>query len=535
MPPSGGVRTPLVGYSWGAPARMTGGGVLSGAAASAFTPSGIFSPGLPLVPTDPERVRVRDFPPGYNLDYTPRSWTDVGFAELRMLAEYYLVAIAIETRKDQVGRFDWQLVSRDPENPKSDAERRIKAATEFWEHPDGDVDFATWLRMALHEMLTTDAPAFEIRKTRGGDVSGIDVVDGATIKLLLDDTGRKPAPPAPAYEQVIRGRPWRLLTSDELLYLPRNPRPGKVYGFSPVEQILLYINIGLRRAITQLGYYTSGNVPEGILSAPADWNAEQIRQFQEWFDSILAGNLHERNKLIWAPAGSKYQAFKTSPIEVAFEEWLARIVCYTFALSPTQLVNQVNRATGATMQEAAENEGNQAALAWVKRLVDRIEQRHKGNTDLEFVWQTDQPLDAEDQATMLIGLVKEGIITRNEARDERGMNPEADADLLMVDTTQGPVLLKDIINPPEPVATPSPDAGGAAEGDPAAPSAAPDNEEGAAGKAIATFRQGFTPRRRARPQSRLDGAERSLIAAEAVSLLRAARGPGSGGDQRAAR
>jgi hypothetical protein len=35
--------------------------------------------------------------------------------------------------------------------------------------------------------------------------------------------------------------------ADELLYLPRNLRSHRLYGFSPVEQIALTINIALRR------------------------------------------------------------------------------------------------------------------------------------------------------------------------------------------------------------------------------------------------------------------------------------------------
>ena len=102
--------------------------------------------GEPLVPMDAQRLRVRDFNVGENLVYTPRSWTSVGFDDLRMLAKYYLVAAAIETRKDQIEKFDWSIVSRDPDSPRADAQRRIDELTEFWRHPDGDLEFATWLR-----------------------------------------------------------------------------------------------------------------------------------------------------------------------------------------------------------------------------------------------------------------------------------------------------------------------------------------------------------------------------------------------------
>ena len=141
---------------------------------------------------------------------------------------------------------------------------------------------------------------------------------GRRFKVLVDDTGRRPQPPAPAYEQVIHGRPWRLLTDAELIYLPRNRRPHKAYGFGPVEQIVLTVNIGLRRQVMQLQHFTEGNVPSGLMNAPDGWSAEQIHQYQEWFDSILAGNTGSRTRLLWGPSGVKYQALKEAPYKDDF-------------------------------------------------------------------------------------------------------------------------------------------------------------------------------------------------------------------------
>ena len=287
--------------------------------------------------------------------------------------------------------------------------------------------------------------AFEIRRNRGGDIIGLDVVDGSTIKVLLDDAGRRPQSPAPAYEQIIHGRPWRLLTTDELMYLPRNPRPHKAYGFSPVEQIVVTVNIGLRRQVMQLQHFTEGNVPPGLLNAPDGWSPEQIRQFQEWFDSILAGNTGTRTRLVWGPSGSKYQAFKEAPYKDDFDEWLARIVCYAFSLPPTAFTPQVNRATAQTAQDAAIEEGMAPLLGWVKRLVDDVIQNRMGHADLEFAWSDVRPTDPKDQATILGGYVRDGIYALNEARDILGLGPIEGGDEPMFLTAQGPMLLRDTV------------------------------------------------------------------------------------------
>ena len=228
---------------------------------------------------------------------------------------------------------------------------------------------------------------------------------------------------------------------DELLYLPRNPRPHKAYGFAPVEQIIMTVNIALRRQAMQLQHFTEGNVPPGLLNAPDGWNVEQIRQFQEWFDSVLAGNTGARSRLVWGPSGAKYQPFKEAPYKDEFDEWLARIVCYAFSLPSSAFTRQVNRATAETAQEAALAEGLAPLMGWVKRLADHVIQDRMGHADLEFAWADLRPADPAEQAKMLDIYVRDGIYTINEARDILGFDPVAGGELPMVYGRDGPVAL----------------------------------------------------------------------------------------------
>jgi hypothetical protein len=207
-------------------------------------------------------------------------------------------------------------------------------------------------------------------------------------------------------------------------------------------------------------------VPPGLLNAPEGWNVEQIRQFQEWFDSVLAGNTGARSRLVWAPSGTKYQAFTEAPYKDEFDEWLARIVCYAFSLPATAFTKQVNRATAETTQEAALAEGLAPLMGWVKRLADHVIQDRMGHADLEFAWFDQRVVDPAEQAKMLDLYVRDGIYTVNEARAALGLDPlPAGAGGDMAAPTGGPVAAKRSaakgnLNPDEPrVPAGNPDGG----------------------------------------------------------------------------
>ena len=409
MPPEGGTRTPL-----SVPARFVGSSNWS-----------IFSPGLPIAPIGSEPVRTWDFQVGANTIVTPRAAEPFGFAQLRAFSNVELVRLAIETRKDQVERFDWSVKPRKiPGRQRNhDRDGRVAKVEAFLRRPDGRRPFATWLRLLLEDLLSLDAPAVERLRTRGGDIRGYDVVDGSTIKALVDDTGRVPFPPSPAFQQVIKGVPWADLSTDDLIYCPRNPRPGHLYGLGPVEQIIVTLTTVMRRQASQLAYFTEGNTPAGILNAPAGWTPAQIKDFQSWFEATLSGNTAQRSKQIWVPEGTKYQAFKDAPIKDEFDEWLARIVCFAFSLPPTPFIKQMNRASAEEGGDRALEEGLQPILRWVKRLIDGMIQDDLGHPDLEFVWEVSRDIDPKVQSEIDDRNLKNGSETIDEVRDRRGQDP----------------------------------------------------------------------------------------------------------------
>lgn len=383
-------------------------------------------PQQPIAPIAPKNIagRAWDFPLGVNVQIDPRQTESVTFAELRALAEYgEIVRLCIETRKDQIKRLSWNIVPRDPKIKVDTKKAQIQAIETFFRYPDDLNDWSTWIGMLVEQLLVYDAPTIFPKRSLDGQLMALEIVDGATIKLIIDDRGRKPDPPYPAYQQVLHGIPAVNFTRDELIYRPRNPRVDRIYGFGPVEQIIRTINMAIRRQLYQLDYFTEGTDPQGFLETPQGWTQTQIEEFQKYYDMLMSGNMAHRRKIKFVPNGAKYTPLKEVILTDMFDEWLSRIICFCFSLPPTAFTKQTNRATAENQAEVAEEEGLAPLMLWIKNTMDFILERHMGIDDLIFQWQTDMVVSPLEQAQIDKIDVQQGIRSIDEVRQEKGLDP----------------------------------------------------------------------------------------------------------------
>ena len=271
----------------------------------------------------------------------------------------------------------------------------VEKVRQFLRRPDRRQSLHSWLRMLLEDMLVIDAACIYPRRNLGGGVYSLDIIDGATIKVLSDESGRSPLPEdGPAYQQILHGVPAADFTLDELMYLPRNRRSHRFYGMSPVEAVILTVNIALRRSAFNLNYYSEGTLPDGFATLPKDWTQEQIGAFQSWFDSMLAGNLADRRKLRFVPNGFDFVGVKPPPLKDQFDEWLMRMICSAFSIPPAPWIDDHSRATAQTIQVTTAQEGIRPLKNWIKDFMDDIVQRLMGydgascriSTARNFAW-----------------------------------------------------------------------------------------------------------------------------------------------------
>src|SRR3989440_5800162 len=212
-----------------------------------------FGPSAPPPQVAPATNPVRsfDYPVGVNVQFAPRSDEPVTFEQMRNLGdEYYLLRIVIETVKDRICAKPWQFrvkgsgtaqrlkpsnnsIQRTAEavlfygginstastgsRPGESApqkhwvhndlplEQRIERLTQFFRMPDREHTWQKWLRALLEDLLVIDAATLYPQRTKGGEIFRLAVIDGATIKRVIDPMGFTPEPPAVAYQQVIKG------------------------------------------------------------------------------------------------------------------------------------------------------------------------------------------------------------------------------------------------------------------------------------------------------------------------------------------
>jgi len=402
------------------------------------------APGPPLPPVLPPGTEPRQWFPwaGYNLSFTPRSESGdlTPFQVLRNLAAICdPVKNAMNDVKGEILGFGWDIKAKDEASQAQTAE--IQAAKTFLKWPDRVHDFQQWLAMMMDENLTIDALSIYRRRTVTGDPYALMILDGSTVKPLVDVHGIPPPPPFPAYQQIGFGQveteytlPWH--TPDgfqpdgedkaELIYKPMWPRAWTPYGESPVERLIPTINLYARRHLHYLNFYTEGNLPEAFWKCPETWTPEQIGQAQDILDQLLVGNpkLRSRLRLMAGGEGTGLENPRGQDTWAReFDEALKRDIYAAFNTSPLPVVQMMNRATGEQADAAESDSGTKVRKAFIVGIINQEIEEFLGYSCIEFIWKDEKEADERLQMEKNVAYVGAGIYSIDEVRETEGKKP----------------------------------------------------------------------------------------------------------------
>lgn len=407
--------------------------------------------------------------------------TGISFAVLRDLSTFYWCARAcINKRQEQIHNLEWEIVSTNPENDEKLPEDAVRTIKDFFRQIAGpSKNFRQFLDMVIDDLLTLDGAAIE-RVRDGNQLALLWPVDAATIRLRVSDSGMVPLPPEVAYEQWVRGKLVAEFTTDDMSYLMMNARTNSPYGLSPLESLILIVNAALKSEGSNLAMLTQGNIPEGLISLPTEWTADQIKDFQLQWDAMTAGDIAQQRQVKFIPGGQGTQYIPTKkPSDMEFsemEKWLAVKTCAMFGVSPQSIgmTFDINKATASEQATLTKNESIRPLVNLLEEFFDFIIQNDLGFTDLRFHFKESDIRDEKSDAEVGTKYISMGVRTINEVRADLGLDAIDGGDEPFVMTGTGPVLLKDVINPPEPVAPPAPQEDQPAPSKPQEPPEPPD-------------------------------------------------------------
>jgi hypothetical protein len=419
-------------------------------------------PGTPLSPSLAPPARPRHLVPwaGYNLSITPRQDARrslTPFETLRHLADACdPVRICIEDLKGQVRGFTHGWKAK--EGVSQSQESAIAAMNQQMRRPDGRNEFNTWLTMALEEILVTDALALYRWRRRNGDPIGMLPIDGTKVKVLVDDLGMTPEPPAPAYQQIVDGvveteftTAWGQpdpfdpsgLPKYELSYRPKNVRTWTPYGHSPVERFLLTIQLILNRQLHYLNFYTEGSIPDAFWKLPEGFTPEQVAQAQTIFDELLAGEPGEKSKLrfmLGGPGAGLENPRGQDQWQFQFEEFLWRIAAWAVGVSPLPVVQMMNRATSEQAEQAATDSGTKPMMRFLSAVFTTEAEQFWGYSGIESVWTANKDEDSRLIHDRNRDMIDRAVITVDEWREELGKDALG-IDRPFVMTPSGPLVI----------------------------------------------------------------------------------------------
>ena len=384
---------------------------------------GWFGPGTPPVPVaDPSTEgRQFDYDTNVNTRFQPRQGYPISFQTLRNMADGYdLMRLVIESKKDVLVQTEWNVRPID-KNQKPDD--RCKKIQDFLRFPDREHTWEQWFRACCEDLLVADAWTIWPRKTKGGSLYSLDLIDGTTIKPVVALDGRRPET-GPVYQQVLKGVIVADFMPGELYYMPQNVRTHRIYGYSRVEQVITTVNIAINRQLHKLSYYTDGSAVDSVIEAPDGWNVDQVKKFRDWWIDLLSGNLKERRKGMVVPHGSKLTNLKEAALKDEYDDLLARYICYAFSVSPSQLIKEQNRGKDETQKDQAKEEGTRPVLDFFSKQLSRMICRDLFKADdLEIAPMEEKALQPLVQAQIDDLDVQNGIRDINECREGRGLQP----------------------------------------------------------------------------------------------------------------
>ena len=305
------------------------------------------------------------------------------YETLRWMARVPLISSIIQTRVNQVSEFampqetphslGFKIRMRDRFKEPTKAAKNKMAEMTRWLQTCGDPriepnhSFETFLRCIVRDSLVFDQAAFELVRTRGGNIAGFIPVDASTIrraKLGKQERERGRRNNESGFVQIINSKIVAKWTQNDMVVGIRRPRTWvhvNGYGYPELEELIRTITNLLNAEAYNAANFTHGMHVSGVLAIKSKMNPQLFRAFRREFYAMLSGaSKAKKTPLIQLDPENKEELqsinMSSSNREMEYQEWISwllRLACSVYQISPSSLGGQWMYG----------NEGHQNSLA----------------------------------------------------------------------------------------------------------------------------------------------------------------------------
>ena len=228
--------------------------------------------------------------------------------------------------------------------------------------PDVDTTKEAFYGAVIVSLLLDGNAFIRIYSNQSGEIVNMTVLNPMDVEIKRNGIGQ--------VMYRLEGEE-RLLSSDEIVFIPDLVRPGHIRGVSRVEA--LKDNFGLAKALENYAarFFGSGTQTSGVLEVPGNLTADQAKNLQEAFDSRHKG-WAKAHKTAVLSGGAQYKPTNTPNDQAQFldsRRMAVEDVARAFNIPPHLL------GLPGTNSYASVEQNN---LAWVTHCLRPIVQKIEG-------------------------------------------------------------------------------------------------------------------------------------------------------------
>ena len=358
---------------------------------------------------------------------------NININQLRLFAITNWVKMCVDTISEEIAGIEWEIV---PVDPTDYSEKNLEQVREFYSNLNRNNEPLRDIHKKLiRDIMELDSGVLVKVFDDSKNLTEIFAKDGGTFVKILDKFGIELG-----YAQYSISNPTMTpieFSNREIVYLMQHPRTNSAYGWSPIQS-LLHILESLNNTVKfNREFFEKNAIPSGILEVVND-NRDDFQRFRDEWTAKIKGRFH-KFPIVNFPA--KFHQFTVPNKDMQWlegQKMYMNLVFAMFKLSPAEagFTEDVNKATAESQERISIKKAIKPILQMLNDMHNRrIIQEEFGFHDVCFKFLDPDISSEQRQRENDVSDLQNGVITVNEVRANRGLDPVEWGDVPMSQQT----------------------------------------------------------------------------------------------------